>query len=169
MIVIGIDPGINGAWAAIKDGKLIALDELPTVGDGTKRMVSGELFAGRLEFFSEQEGPIGRVIIERVSAAPVNGRVQGTSSMFRFGQAYGVILGVVGALALPSLPVEPKVWKGHFGLYADKEASRLLAIRTWPDIAHIAFKHKKDHGKAEAALIALWGYRAAQVAGEVAA
>ncbi len=166
MIIIGVDPGINGAWAAIKDGQLIALDELPTVGDGKDRMVCARLLAGSWTHFREREGSIGKVVIEKVNAAPIQGRIQGTSSMFRFGFACGVIDGVVGGLALSSHPILPNIWKRHFGLPAEKEASRQLAIRTWPQIAHIAFKHKKDHGKAEAALISLWGWRAAVAAGE---
>lgn len=164
MIVVGVDPGINGAWAAIKDGKLIALDELPTAGDGTKRMISGTLFAGRLEFLAEQEGTIDRIVVERVGAMPG----QGVSSMFRFGFACGVIEGVAGGLCLPVQYVAPAVWRRHFALPPGKEASRFRAIHEWPDIASLAFRRKADHGKAEAALIALWGYRAAQAAGEAA-
>lgn len=164
MMVIGVDPGIEGAWAVIADGKLIALDKLPTAGDGTARMVSGALWSDVITDLIRREGFIDRVIVERVGAMPG----QGVSSMFRFGRAVGVIDGVIGAYNIPIQYVTPSVWKRHFGLSAEKEASRQLAIQTWPDIAHLAFRLKSDHGKAEAALIALWGYRAAVAAGEAA-
>lgn len=164
MMVLGVDPGIEGAWAAIDNGRLVALSKLPTAGDGTSRMVSGTLLADALMGFMQVEGPISRVVVERVSARPG----QGVSSMFRFGRAVGVIDGVIGGLNLPIQYVTPGVWKRHFGLPAEKEAARQLAIQTWPDIAHLAFRLKSDHGKAEAALIALWGYRAAIASGEAA-
>jgi crossover junction endodeoxyribonuclease RuvC len=164
MIVVGVDAGISGAWAAVKDGQLIALDDVPTAGDGTKRMISGVLLADAWARLAEREGPIDRVVIERVGAMPG----QGVSSMFRFGFACGVVEGVAGGLNRPVQYVTPQVWKRHFGLSQDKDASRQLAIQMWPELAPLAFKFKHSHGKAEAALIAVWGYRAAQAAGEAA-
>src|SRR5215470_1237898 len=46
-------------------------------------------------------------------------------------------------------------WKTHFGLDADKEKSRALAIRLWPGTG--LFERKKDHGRSEAALLARYG------------
>lgn len=162
MMVLGVDPGVEGAWAIIKDGHLVALNTLPTAGDAARRMVSAPLWGDNLSYFIEREGKIDRAVIERVGAMPG----QGVSSMFRFGRAVGTIDGVIGAFNIPVQYVTPSVWKRHFGLSSDKEASRQLAIQTWPEIAHLAFRRKADHGKAEAALIALWAYRAALAAGE---
>lgn len=165
MIILSVDPGLDGAWAAIKDGRLIALKDLPTVGDGTRRMVSGTLLADQWSTLIEREGPVSRVVVERVAARPG----QGVSSMYRFGFVCGVIDGVAGGLNLPISYVTPTVWKRHFNLPSDKDAARALAVQTWPEIAAQAFSRVKDHGKAEAALIGLWSWRAAVVAGEVAA
>jgi crossover junction endodeoxyribonuclease RuvC len=75
--------------------------------------------------------------------------------MFRFGQAYGMILGVVGALAIPARHVTPSKWKKTLGLNGDAEASRGRAIETWPAHADL-FSRKKDHNRGEAALIGLY-------------
>ena len=62
----------------------------------------------------------------------------------------------------------PAKWKSHFALSSDKEAARQLAIRTWPDIAALAFARKADVDKAEAALIALYAHQTAQRGEEAA-
>jgi len=69
--------------------------------------------------------------------------------------AYGVAKGVIGAAGIRRVDVSPGKWKRHFGLSADKEAARALAISQWPKSEH--FRRKKDHGRAEAALLALYG------------
>ena len=65
------------------------------------------------------------------------------------------VRGVVASLAIPTHMVTPGRWKKHFRLDADKEKARALAIRLWPSSEH--FERKKDHGRAEAALIARFG------------
>jgi crossover junction endodeoxyribonuclease RuvC len=71
--------------------------------------------------------------------------------------SYGIAKGVVGSLHIPTINVAPTKWKKHFGLTADKEQARALAISTWPFSEH--FRRKKDNGRAEAALLALYGAR----------
>lgn len=78
--------------------------------------------------------------------------------MFRFGQSYGTILGIVGALAIPVRHVSPGKWKKALGLSGDGEASRARAIETWPNHAGW-FARKLDHNSAEAALLGLYGLR----------
>lgn len=78
--------------------------------------------------------------------------------MFRFGYAAGQIVGVIDALSIPVIWVSPSVWKRSFMLGKDKEFSRVKAIEAFPDMRAL-FARKKDHGRAEAALIALWGYQ----------
>jgi crossover junction endodeoxyribonuclease RuvC len=167
MIHIGIDPGaVSGAWAAIKDGQLIALHELPVSGVGTNKMVDAVLLADQIGGFIEREGPGTYnvfALVEKVGSFPG----QGISSAFRFGRGVGIIDGVLGGLNIPTEYETPAKWKAHFRLPADKEAARQLAIRTWPDIAPLAFRRKADVDKAEAALIALYAHnRLARLAGE---
>jgi crossover junction endodeoxyribonuclease RuvC len=90
-------------------------------------------------------------VVEQVASRPG----QGVASMFRFGQSYGTILGVVGALEIPLRHVTPAAWKRALGLIGgDGEASRARAIETWPMHADL-FDRKKDHNRASAALIGL--------------
>lgn len=145
MIVCGIDPGINGAIAFYVSTApaMIAAEDLPVV-DG---MTDAASLARTIEAMRPD-----LAVIERVGAMPK----QGVSSTFRFGQAYGIAIGVVAALGVPVLLVPPAKWKRHFGLSSDKEESRGRALQRWPARAEL-FKRKKDHGRAEAALLAAYG------------
>jgi crossover junction endodeoxyribonuclease RuvC len=160
MITLGLDPGLNGGFAIVDDGRLVACGELPTAGDGTKRMISGPLFASIFKVHPH----VDQCVIERVGARPGEGVV----SSFRFGRSLGIVEGVIAGRGIPILWVAPGVWKRSYGLGQDKDASRQRAIERWPHTASLYFGRKKDHGRAEAALIALWGARAAQAAGEAA-
>lgn len=142
--ILGIDPGASGAISFYfpTHPRLIAVEDMPVAG--------GEVDVATLAQRIRQMSP-DVAVIERVGAMPK----QGVSSTFRFGTAYGSVRGVVAALGVPVHLVSPTTWKRHFRLSADKEESRALALRLWPDSGH--FSRKKDHGRAEAALIARWG------------
>lgn len=147
--ILGIDPGASGAISFYFPSRpeLIAAEDVPTV--------AGEVDAADLARRIRQMDP-ALAIIEQVGALPK----QGVSSTFKFGMAYGTVRGVVAALAIPTHLVSPVRWKKHFRLDSDKEKARALAIRLWPSSAH--FGRKKDHGRAEAALLARY---AAEVLG----
>lgn len=142
--IMGVDPGLYGAIAFYnpKFPKLIAVYDMPIVG---KDINAAELF-DIVDSFKP-----AAAVIESVHAMPK----QGVSSSFNFGVSFGVIKGIVGAAKIPTHMVSPTKWKKYFSLPADKEASRALAIRNWPDSPH--FRRKKDHGRAEAALLSLYG------------
>ena len=90
------------------------------------------------------------VVIEQVSAMPG----QGVTSMFNFGQSFGVIKGICSAMQLPMYFVRPAKWKKYFNLIkTEKEASRTKAIEIFPQFSHMLSK-KKDVNKADAILIA---------------
>lgn len=110
--------------------------------------VAGQVDAATLAARLEQMRP-DVAIIERVSAMPR----QGVASTFKFGAAFGIIVGVVAALKIPAHFVAPGKWKRHFGLTADKELSRARALQFWPARSDL-FGRKKDHGRAEASLLA---------------
>ena len=125
MNVIAIDPGLNGAGAVSDEsGDFIACFDLPTIGEGAQRRVD----AANLADLIREHGPYAFAIVEQVGARPG----QGVSSMFRFGQAYGTILGVIGALAIPVRHVSPAKWKKALGLNSDGETSRARASRPGP-------------------------------------
>jgi hypothetical protein len=148
--VIGVDPGVSGAiafWFSPAPDR-IAVYDTPIAG--------GEVNTpGVASLIRDLCGdPVDDTIayIERVHSMPGNsGR-----SMFNFGTAYGDVRGVIGALRIPTHFVTPQMWKKQFRLSADKEESRALAIRMFPSCAD-SFKLKKHDGRAEAALIALYG------------
>jgi hypothetical protein len=144
-IIMGIDPGISGAVAFFFPmvPSRISVDDVPVAG--------GEINSYELARVIRIHRPT-IAVIEKVGAMPGNGGV----SMFNFGRSYGDVRGVVAALDIPMHFVTPQRWKKHFGLTADKEQSRLRAIRTFPSAAE-SFKLKKHDGRAEAALLALYG------------
>jgi hypothetical protein len=144
-IIMGIDPGISGAVAFYFPmvPSRISVDDLPVAG--------GEINGYELARLIKIHRPT-LAVVEKVGAMPGNGGV----SMFNFGRAYGDVRGVISALDVPMHFVTPQKWKKHFGLTSDKEQSRLRAIRTFPAVAD-SFKLKKHDGRAEAALLALYG------------
>lgn len=146
--IVGIDPGQTGAVAAIThDGQLLWVEDMP---DGLSGVAVGAWLAELLR----HEATLA--VVEQVGAMPGNGSV----SMFKFGTSYGSILGALGALAVPTILVRPAVWKRRLGLTSDKNASRQRATERWPEMADL-FRRVKDDGRAEAALIALYGKEAA--------
>jgi crossover junction endodeoxyribonuclease RuvC len=143
--ILGCDPGISGAIA-------FYFPELP------ERVMSEDIMAvaGRVDAVSladriEQLLP-DVAVIEGVGAMPG----QGVSSTFKFGVAYGSLLGIVAAQHIPFHIVSPQTWKKYWKLDRDKEKSRALALRLFPTCAK-QFARKKDHNRAEAALIARYG------------
>jgi hypothetical protein len=150
LCIAAFDPGLNGGGAILGRGALLACFDLPTIGEGAQRRID----AANLADLLREHGPYAAAFVEQAGARPG----QGVSSMFRFGQAYGTILGVIGALAIPVRHVSPAKWKGALGLNSDAETSRARAIETWPTEAHL-FGRKKDHNRAEAALLGLYGLR----------
>lgn len=152
--IIGVDPGASGAIAIIEsNGKLVHVFDMPSVeiitGGKAKKRVSPEMLAAELRLYADQ-GAVAYV--EQVGAMPG----QGVSSMFAFGQAFGIVLGVMAGLAIPTQTVTPGKWKKDMKLNGGKDASRAKAAQVWPASAG-EFKRVKDDGKAEAALIACWG------------
>ena len=153
MLIIGIDPGISGSICFFKDGEIIDVIEMPTMTEGkkNKKQVNGsQIYNEILKRINGVKKKEVRVIVEQVSAMPG----QGVTSMFNFGQSFGVIKGICAAMQLPIFFVRPAKWKKHFELInTQKDASRTKAIEMFPKISSILSK-KKDSNKADAILIA---------------
>ena len=162
MIIFGIDPGVSGAICVLEKGRVIEVYEMPTMIEGkkNKRQVNGaevtNIFekeltneSNRIES-SENYEKIAKVVVEHVTAMPG----QGVTSMFNFGQSFGVIKGICAALKLPIYFVRPTKWKKHFNLIkTNKDASRTKVIEAYPNISS-KLSRKKDSNKADAILIA---------------
>ncbi len=153
MLIIGIDPGISGSICFFENGKILEVIEMPTMSDGkkNKRQVNGsQIYNEILKRIGRTEKQDIRVVIEHVSAMPG----QGVTSMFNFGQSFGILKGICSAMQLPVYFVRPAKWKKYFGLInSQKDASRTRAIEMFPYFsAHLS--KKKDTNKADAILIA---------------
>jgi crossover junction endodeoxyribonuclease RuvC len=151
MRILGIDPGVHGGLAVIElnDGavpQLIDAIDIPTVGTGAKERV--DVLALRTWIQAHRPDRAG---IERGQAMPK----QGASSGFKYGRATGALEAVLACCEIPFELVEPSVWKRARHLHGgDKEGARQLALQMFP-AQHALFARRKDHQRAEAALIAL--------------
>ena len=162
MIIIGIDPGISGSICFFEDGKVTDIVEMPNMADGkkNKRQVNGAQIYNeislRIKNFQKEDI---KVVIEQVSAMPG----QGVTSMFNFGQSFGVLKGICSAMQLSTYFIRPAKWKKYFNLInSEKDASRTKAIQIFPYVSEKLSK-KKDSNKADAILIASFFYETFQL------
>ena len=153
MLIIGIDPGISGSICFLDNGKILDVIEMPIMTDGkkNKKQVNGSQvyneITKRIKQFEKNQI---RVVIENVSAMPG----QGVTSMFNFGQSFGILKGICTAMQLPMYFVRPTKWKKYFNLLnSEKDASRTRAIEIFPYFSS-QLSRKKDSNKADAILIA---------------
>ena len=157
MLIIGIDPGISGSICFFENGKIQEAIEMPTMTDGkkNKKQVNGSQIyneiSSRIINYDKKDV---KVIIEQVSAMPG----QGVTSMFNFGQSFGILKGICSAMQLSMYFVRPAKWKKYFNLInSEKDASRTKAIEIFPYYSSNLSK-KKDSNKADAILIASYYY-----------
>jgi len=153
MLIIGIDPGISGSICFFEDGKILEVIEMPVMIDGkkNKKQVNGaQIYNEFSKRINKKKDDEVRVVIEQVSAMPG----QGVTSMFNFGQSFGILKGICSAMQLPMFFVRPAKWKKYFNLInSQKDASRTRAIEIFPYFSTQLSK-KKDSNKADAILIA---------------
>ena len=155
MRVLGVDPGISGGLAVVEitDGAapvLVECIDIPVVGAGAKERVD---VAAVCNFIDQHD--VQHAFVERTQAMPR----QGSSSGFKYGRSVGAIEAAITLSGIPVTIVEPSMWKRFRRLPGkDKESSRQQALQLFP-AAHAELARKKDHGRAEASLIALYGAR----------
>ena len=153
MLIIGIDPGISGSICFLDNGKILDVIEMPIMTDGkkNKKQVNGsQVYNEVTKRIKQFEKNQIRVVIEHVSAMPG----QGVTSMFNFGQSFGILKGICTAMQLPMYFVRPTKWKKYFNLLnSEKDASRTRAIEIFPYYSS-QLSRKKDSNKADAILIA---------------
>ena len=151
MIIIGVDPGISGAISVVENKKILEVYDTPTMIEGkkNKRQINGAQVSNIIKERLNSNKEVV-VVVEHVNAMPG----QGVTSMFNFGQSFGVIKGVCAALNLPIYFVRPAKWKKHFNLIkTNKDASRTKVIEAYPEISN-KLHRKKDSNRADAILIA---------------
>jgi crossover junction endodeoxyribonuclease RuvC len=166
MKVAGCDPGAFGAIAIVDtdDSSLILID-MPTIkvkrGPRLVNQVDATALAEALRLYAPD---VSHAYIEKTWS--VTG--QGVSSSFAFGRAGGVLEGVWAGLGVSISLVPPQTWTKAMRRFSGKDASRERAIEFFPEYAKM-FSRKKDDGRADAALIAMWGIQNADEArGEIA-
>jgi len=148
-MIIGIDPGVNGAFTIINFNKNILMCADLPLQDKESKHLDGEKFKNIIESFN-----IKLVIVEDVHSAPK----QGVASTFKFGYSAGLLTGIMIGKNAQVKKVRPYIWKQLLGLGMDKKQSLDLANKIFPDTNY--FKLVKDHNKAESALLAYFGIRA---------
>ena len=159
MIIFGIDPGVSGAISVLENKKVIEVFDMPTMIDGkkNKKQVNGSQVTNIIKERLNDEKEI-IVVVEQVNAMPG----QGVTSMFNFGQSFGILKGICSAMHLPVYYVRPAKWKKYFNLInSEKDASRTRAIEIFPYFSSQLSK-KKDNNKADAILIASFFYETYQ-------
>ena len=142
MLIIGIDPGISGAICFFENGEVKEIIDMPNMADGkkNKRQINGPQvyneISSRIKNTPKKEIV---VVIEQVSAMPG----QGVTSMFNFGQSFGVLKGICSAMQLSMRFIRPAKWKKYFGLIkTEKDASRTKVIEIFPYISSQLSKKK---------------------------
>ena len=157
MLIIGIDPGISGSICFLEEGRILDVIDMPTMIEGkkNKKQVNGsQIYNEFLKMINKANNQNVRVVVEQVSAMPG----QGVTSMFNFGQSFGILKGICSAMQLPIYFVRPAKWKKYFNLInTEKGASRTRAIEIFPYFSSNLSK-KKDANKADAILIASYYY-----------
>ena len=157
MLIIGIDQGISGSICFFEDGVIKDVIEMPTMTDGkkNKKQVNGsQIFNEISERIKKTDKRNIKVVVEQVSAMPG----QGVTSMFNFGQSFGILKGICSAMRLSMYFVRPAKWKKYFNLInSEKDASRTRAIEIFPYFS-TELSRKKDTNKADAILIASFYY-----------
>ena len=165
MLIIGIDPGISGAICFFEDGQVTEIIDMPVMADGkkNKRQINGpQVYNEILKRINKFQKKDIIVVIEQVSAMPG----QGVTSMFNFGQSFGVLKGICSAMQLSMFFIRPAKWKKYFGLIkTEKDASRTKVIEIFP-YKSSELSRKKDSNKADAVLIASFFYNTYKKADE---
>ncbi len=166
MIYIGIDPGLTGAVAVVTTIGEVAIFDTPITKIKQGKTLKSDYLPYEMADILERYRDNGHVFIEKVHAMPAMSigkdgkeKRQGVTSLFRFGEGYGLWLGIIAALHIPMTKVAPQTWKKSllFGM-PDKDSSRQRAQELWPKCVN-ELSRKKDIGRSDALLIATWGMR----------
>ena len=146
-MILGIDPGLDGGIAVLDGLSIELLETIPTMAKGgfIKRQVDAQKLSNILRVY-----PNLVCYLEGVASRPG----QGVASVFSFGDTYGAIRGVFGALNIPTYTVTPSKRKKELKI-SSKEDSLKASSELFPSVK---FK-KKDHNIAEALLIAYYGQK----------
>ena len=165
LVVVGIDPGATGAISILVDGNLVAVEDMPTDQVQVGAHLRSRISAHRLwAFLASAKG--AHVFVERPEARPMRSRDKatgqtvlrqpGAAGMLAFGEGYGMLVMGCVAAGMVLTELRPGAWKRAAGVAASKDDARRKAQDTFPRQAHL-FARVKDHNRAEACLLGLYG------------
>ena len=152
--ILGVDPGLGGALAFLDSGGALEIFDMPVHRLKRGGKAKREIDRYELARIVDAHGPVAHAFVEQVGAMPG----QGVTSMFQFGRSLGIVEGVLSAGFIPTDYVAPRKWRVGLGVRAGKDGSRARASALMPGHAGL-WTRVKDDGRAEAALIALYGQR----------
>jgi len=154
-LVLGCDPGAKGALALLSTSRPWQPSRIVDVIDMPE--ATGSALGTHLRDWLADHSPhtVAVAWVEQVHSMPG----QGVASTFKFGANYGSVLGALGAMGIPVELRTPSVWKKAMRVTADKGSSRQAATQLWPERAR-DFSLVKHDGRAEACLLAEYGWRA---------
>lgn len=152
--MLGIDPGLTGALALLEvsgGGRTVDVQfaDMPTARVGKGSVIIEAILAEQIRQLRPDSA-----YVELVHSMPS----QGVVSTFTFGMGFGIVRGVLAALAVPTRYLPPQQWGRAVALPKGDDASRVRACQLFPAVAP-QLRRVKDHGRADALLIALAGYR----------
>ncbi|CAA7018379.1 unnamed protein product [Microthlaspi erraticum] len=160
--IIGIDPDLSGALALLKIDHTLGSSEAQVFDTPYLPVLVGKRVRKRLDAKSilqlirSLDIPSGsRAYIEQSIPFPKDGK----QGWYSGGFGYGLWIGTLVASGFSVVPVPSSVWKRHFQLAggnSTKDDSRRVASELFPSVSS-QLKRKKDHGRAEALLIATYG------------
>jgi crossover junction endodeoxyribonuclease RuvC len=152
-LIMGLDPGFGGAIAILDpiNMKLVKMMDMPLYNREIQREINLQELASFVDSWSKD---IHMAFLENVHAMPS----QGVVSMFRFGECKGILEGILAGFYIPTIKVNPAVWKMSLSLSREKIEARRLATKLFPDAKGLFVKHLDD-GRAESLLIAYFGWK----------
>jgi crossover junction endodeoxyribonuclease RuvC len=168
-ILVGIDCGAQGAIAyleGVPNGPLLHIEDMPidSVQDGKfqRSRVNAYVLATLLSRLPNGsaafvERPVFSPVVVTDRATGQRRTIQpSAANSGSFGMQFGVVYGVIATLGIAFYDPTPQVWKRAMSVPANKDEARRIASQRFPAFAS-AFLRKRDDGRAEAALIALYG------------
>ena len=145
--ILGVDNGLFGALSFYNEEELM-ISDMPTFKIGKRN----QLDIQAIKSLIEGDRP-DHCYIEKLTPMPKIGGLQA----FSMGNSEGVMIGLLTALNIPFTTVRPAQWKKAMQCPKDKDAARMRASQLLPEFSH-NWPLRKHDGRAERALIALYGY-----------
>ena len=145
MNILGIDVGMSGALS-FYDGEELMIYDMPVFPRNKTKRVDALAVSNIIK-----DNKPDHAFVEQVNSFGM-----GATGAYNFGWSCGVIEGVLSTLHIPFTYITPMKWKKSMQCPKDKDAARMRASQLFPQFAH-NWSLKKHDGRAESALIALYG------------